>query len=112
LAFSRASRFPQSIGCLPVAILGFRDQRDHRHDLLFAGPDRLPHERASFRFKIGCILLGAIPVLYFTLFDDPLASPAATATRSILTKGLPENQRPSHSCLARLSYGRLIYISN
>jgi hypothetical protein len=65
--------------------------------------------KSVFQLKIACILLGAAPVLYFTLFDDPWQA-GSNRNTSIVTK--VAGVCAFAFLLGAMIYGRLIYISN
>jgi hypothetical protein len=65
--------------------------------------------KSAFQFKIACILLGAVPVLYFTVFDDPWQA-GSNRNASALTK--VAGVCAFAFLVGAIIYGRLIYISN
>lgn len=93
---------------LPVAILGF--VLNVITGMLFYLQQPVTYlMKSAFQMKIACILLGALPVLYFTVFDDPWQAGSNRST-SALTKiaGLCAFA----FLVGAIIYGRLIYISN
>jgi hypothetical protein len=93
---------------LPVAILGF--VINVITGMLFYLQQPVSYlMKSAFQMKIACILLGALPVLYFTVFDGPWQSGSNRGT-SALTKiaGLSAFV----FLVGAIIYGRLIYISN
>jgi len=93
---------------LPVAILGF--VINVITGMLFYLQQPVSYlMKSAFQMKIACILLGALPVLYFTMFEDPWQTGSNRST-SALTKiaGLSAFV----FLVGAIIYGRLIYISN
>ena len=93
---------------LPVAILGF--VINVITGMLFYLQQPVSYlMKSAFQIKIVCILLGALPVLYFTVFDDPWQAGSNRST-SAVTKiaGLSAFV----FLVGAIIYGRLIYISN
>jgi hypothetical protein len=93
---------------LPVAIFGFVVNVFTGMLFYLQSPEGYVH-RAVFQLKIGCILLAAFPVLYFTVFDDPWQT-GSDRNASALTKiaGISAFVL----LLAAIIYGRLIFISS
>jgi hypothetical protein len=100
--------FPAIHRLLPVAILGFVINVITGMIFYLQGPIGYL-TKSVFQFKIACILLGAVPVLYFTLFDDPWQA-GSNRNTSILTK--VAGVCAFAFLLGAMIYGRLIYISN
>jgi len=92
---------------LPLAIFGFVVNVFTGMLFYLQSPEGYVH-RAVFQLKIGCILLAALPVLYFTVFDDPWKTGSGRSA-SALTKiaGIGA----FFLLVAAIIYGRLIFIS-
>jgi hypothetical protein len=93
---------------LPVAIFGFVINVITGMLFYLQSPEGYL-KKDAFQMKIVCILLAAVPVLYFTVFDDPWQT-GSNRNASALTK-------VAGICafaflLGAMIYGRLIYISN
>jgi hypothetical protein len=93
---------------LPVAILGFVVNVFTGMLFYLQSPEGYVH-RAVFQLKIGCILLAALPVFYFTVFDDPWQT-GSGRNASALTK--VAGICAFFLLLAAIIYGRLIFISS
>jgi uncharacterized membrane protein len=93
---------------LPVAIFGFVINVITGMLFYLQGPIGYLM-KSVFQLKIACILLAAVPVLYFTVFDGPWQA-GSNRNASALTK-------VAGICtfaflVGAIIYGRLIYISN
>ena len=93
---------------LPLAIFGFVVNVFTGMLFYLQSPEGYVH-RAVFQLKIGCILLAALPVLYFTVFDDPWKT-GSGRNASALTK--IAGVCAFFLLVAAMIYGRLIFISS